>query len=70
MQEDAQAVRLGHVLDDRIRQVYSHVAPSVEKRLLERLEARYVSAVQVASPRARAFVRVVGDCSPRLRDAA
>jgi hypothetical protein len=33
--EIAQARRLGHHLDDRVIETYSHVAPEVEQRLLE-----------------------------------
>ena len=38
--EIAQARRLGHHLQDRIMETYSHVAPEVEQRLLDGLEAR------------------------------
>jgi integrase len=68
--EVAQVARLGHVLDDRIRQVYSHVAPSMERRLLKRLQARYLAAVETASPRARKFLDMLGKPSPGLRDVA
>src|SRR5207253_1869805 len=33
-----QALRLGHVLPDKVRETYSHVAASVEARLLECLQ--------------------------------
>jgi integrase len=68
--EVAQVARLGHVLDDRIRQVYSHVAPSMERRLLKRLQARYLVAVKTASPLVREFLAAVERCSPELRDVA
>ncbi|MGC7101618.1 tyrosine-type recombinase/integrase [Amycolatopsis lurida] len=43
--EVAQALRLGHRIPDEMRQVYSHVAPEVEVRLLEALQRRWVDAV-------------------------
>ena len=42
--EIAQARRLGHHLQDRIVETYSHVAPEVEQRLLDALEARWHAA--------------------------
>ncbi|MCP3798454.1 site-specific integrase [Allokutzneria sp. A3M-2-11 16] len=39
--EIAQARRLGHHLDNRIIETYSHVAPEVEQRLLRALERRW-----------------------------
>jgi len=39
--EIAQARRLGHRLDNRIVETYSHVAPEVERRLLRRPERRW-----------------------------
>jgi integrase len=39
--EVAQARRLGHTMQSKIDDVYSQVAPSVEARLLEMLEARW-----------------------------
>ena len=39
--EIAQARRLGHHLDNRVIETYSHVAPEVEQRLLEDLERRW-----------------------------
>lgn len=39
--EVAQARRLGHAMQDKIDDVYSHVATSVEERLLAALEARW-----------------------------
>ncbi len=41
--ENAQAWRLGH-LDNRVIETYSHVAPEVERRLLEDLERRWHTA--------------------------
>ncbi|GGN30127.1 hypothetical protein GCM10011609_87680 [Lentzea pudingi] len=35
--EIAQSLRLGHVMPDKIQETYSHVAASVEARLLQRL---------------------------------
>jgi integrase len=68
--EIAQAVRLGHVLDDRIRQLYSHVAPAVEQRLVEQLQARYVAALRTVSPRVHRFLERARNCSVDLRDVA
>jgi hypothetical protein len=42
--EIAQARRLGHRLDNRIIEIYSHVAPEVERRLLRSLERRWQKA--------------------------
>ena len=41
----AQARRLGHILDDKIRRTYSHVAAEVEHRLLDALTDRWDNAV-------------------------
>jgi integrase len=68
--EIAQVLRLGHVLDDRIRQLYSHVAPAVEQRLMDRLQARYVAAMTSASPRVQDFLVSAGRYRSELRDAA
>jgi integrase len=40
-----QARRLGHVLPDKIQEVYSHVAPSLEARLLQALQTRWTAAL-------------------------
>ncbi|MGW4063493.1 tyrosine-type recombinase/integrase [Amycolatopsis sp. NPDC004747] len=42
--EIAQARRLGHHLDNRVVETYSHVAPEVEQRLLDDLERRWHTA--------------------------
>jgi integrase len=42
--EIAQARRLGHHLDNRVVETYSHVAPEVERRLLHSLEQRWQDA--------------------------
>ncbi|WP_233225974.1 tyrosine-type recombinase/integrase [Amycolatopsis sp. CA-126428] len=42
--EIAQARRLGHHLDNRVIETYSHVAPEVEQRLLDDLERRWYAA--------------------------
>lgn len=42
--EIAQARRLGHHLANRLVEVYSHVAPEIETRLLHRLERRWKQA--------------------------
>ena len=42
--EIAQARRLGHRLDNRIVETYSHVAPEVERRLIHCLERRWREA--------------------------
>ncbi|WP_232836821.1 tyrosine-type recombinase/integrase [Lentzea terrae] len=39
--EIAQARRLGHHLPNRVTEVYSHVAPEVEQRLLNNLQRRW-----------------------------
>ena len=43
--EVAQARRLGHILGDRIRETYSHVAAEVDARLLDGLQDRWDKAV-------------------------
>ena len=43
--EIAQALRLGHVLQDKVQETYSHVATAVEQRLLQGLQARWEKAV-------------------------
>ena len=43
--EIAQSRRLGHILQDKIQQTYSHVAAEVERRLLECLQDRWDKAV-------------------------
>lgn len=52
--EIAQARRLGHHLDDRVVETYSHVAPEVEQRLLDGLEARWHAANAYLHPRTSA----------------
>lgn len=47
----AQARRLGHHLEDRVVETYSHVAPEVEQRLLTGLEARWHAAHALLHPR-------------------
>ncbi|HET9143307.1 tyrosine-type recombinase/integrase [Actinophytocola sp.] len=49
--EIAQARRLGHHLDNRVVETYSHVAPEVERRLLHGLERRWRKAVTIRSTR-------------------
>ncbi|WP_156960549.1 tyrosine-type recombinase/integrase [Amycolatopsis taiwanensis] len=48
--EIAQARRLGHRLDNRIVETYSHVAPEVEHRLLTALEHRWHTATHQDPP--------------------
>jgi len=43
--EIAQALRLGHIMEDRVRETYSHVAATVEARLLQHLQDRWDKAV-------------------------
>jgi integrase len=43
--EIAQARRLGHHLNNRIVEVYSHVAPEIEQRLLDDLQHRWQTAL-------------------------
>lgn len=45
--EVAQARRLGHILDDKIQNIYSHVAAEVETRLLACLQQRWTTALGV-----------------------
>ena len=40
-----QARRLGHVLPDKIQEVYHHVAPSLEARLLHAPQIRWTAAL-------------------------
>lgn len=47
--EIAQARRLGHHLDNRLVEVYSHVAPEAQRQLLRSLERRWKQAVKSAS---------------------
>ncbi|WP_052372185.1 hypothetical protein [Amycolatopsis taiwanensis] len=42
--EIAQALRLGHVLADKVQETYSHVARAVEQRLLDALQTRWDKA--------------------------
>lgn len=49
--EIAQARRLGHHLDNRLVEVYSQVAPEVERRLIRALERRWRHAVKSVSRR-------------------
>lgn len=48
--EIAQAIRLGHTLQNKIQQTYSHVAAQVEERLLDGLQASWEKAVVNAHP--------------------
>lgn len=48
--EIAQATRLGHALQNKIQQTYSHVAAQVEQRLLDGLQASWEKAVANAEP--------------------
>ena len=57
--EIAQARRLGHILDDKIRQTYSHVAAEVEHRLLAGLQDRWDKAV-ADSPHQPAWREIPG----------
>jgi hypothetical protein len=52
--EIAQARRLGHILDDKIQQTYSHVATEFEHRLLDALADRWSKAI-ADSPNAAAW---------------
>jgi integrase len=44
--EAAQDLRLGHLMPDKVRKTYSHVAASVESRLLDCLQERWEEAVE------------------------
>jgi len=57
--EIAQARRLGHHLPNRVVEVYSHVAPEVETRLLADLQRRWHKAIRSPYPK-----------GPRLTSAA
>ncbi|MDX8036002.1 tyrosine-type recombinase/integrase [Lentzea sp. BCCO 10_0856] len=48
--EIAQARRLGHRLDNRIVEAYSHVAPEVERRVMRYLERRWHKARATTNP--------------------
>jgi integrase len=48
--EIAQARRLGHHLANRLVEVYSHVAPEIERHLLDTLERRYRHARRTHRP--------------------
>jgi integrase len=41
----AQARRLGHTLPDKIEDIYSHVAPEIDTRVLAALQSRWVAAL-------------------------
>lgn len=43
--EVAQSRRLGHKLPDKIQEAYSHVSDEVKARLLDRLQARWTTAL-------------------------
>lgn len=43
--EIAQSLRLGHILGDKVRETYSHVAAAMEARLLAALQTRWEKAV-------------------------
>jgi integrase len=45
MPDVAQARRLGHKLPDKIENIYSHVAPEVEARLIRALQRRWTDAL-------------------------
>jgi integrase len=45
MPEVAQARRLGHKIPDKIENIYSHVAPEVEARLIVALQRRWADAL-------------------------
>lgn len=57
--EIAQARRLGHHLPDRVVETYSHVAPEVERRLLDGLQARWHAATAYLHPRPQQGFRAV-----------
>ncbi|MDX3187803.1 hypothetical protein PV458_05280 [Streptomyces sp. MN03-5084-2B] len=56
----AQARRLGHHLDNRVIETYSHVAPEVEQRLLDDLEHRWHKAAPPPPHRHRVWSTVGG----------
>ena len=67
--EIAQARRLGHHLEDRIVETYSHVAPEIEQRLLDGLEARWHAANAYLHPQT-GFRSVLHRIGRRRRSAA
>jgi integrase len=56
--EIAQATRLGHTLQNKIQQTYSHVAAQVEQRLLDGLQASWEKAIANAEPRSDVSYRL------------
>jgi hypothetical protein len=58
----AQARRLGHTLPDKIEDIYSHVAPEVDARLLASLQQRWESAA--ASIAARPWLPTADGVAP------
>lgn len=56
----AQAARLGHILEDRMRQLYTHVAYEMEQRLLDALQSRYTTALAAAPSTVLTFVDGIG----------
>ncbi|MEY9967560.1 integrase, partial [Streptacidiphilus sp. MAP12-16] len=57
----AQARRLGHRMEHKINDIYSHVADSIEQTLLNTLEARWIRAVTNAADSAPAAGPEDGD---------
>lgn len=54
--EIVQAARLGHALVAGALQLKGRLAPGLEQQMLVQLQARYVNAVENASPRMRMFL--------------
>ena len=72
-----QARRLGHTMPDKIEDIYSHVAPALEDKLLAHLQNRYetASAALAASEPAPEPATVLGDIArvippPRVIDSS
>jgi integrase len=53
--EVARALRLGHKVSDKIREVYDHVAPEIEAKILLCLQKRWEDALAAQFPNGLAF---------------
>ncbi|WP_225447230.1 tyrosine-type recombinase/integrase [Streptacidiphilus sp. PB12-B1b] len=60
----AQARRLGHRMDHKINDIYSHVAPQVEHNLLNALQTRWQRSLPRRIPRTTASTTATPDRSP------
>lgn len=62
----AQARRLGHVMDDKIEHIYSHVATEVDTRLLAGLQQRWDTALQTVTSTQPITSTLLERCPPAL----